>query len=351
MTIRFRTLRLTKKYPLAISRGISTGSNNLFVEVEDRGGHVGLGECAPGTGFDDTLAEIAQTQLEGLITSGIEGLSIHEIDRKARELGVNPSAIAALDVALWDLLGKKCGMPLYRIFGLGNRSVPTSVTIGINPPEVIRERVPEILSRTGAKFLKIKMGSPEGIEADQANYMAAVECSRDFGVGYRIDANGGWQVEQAQKMMPWLAERNCDYVEQPLAKGYEADLVHLYEGRPLPLFADESCHTSADVPSLMGKVDGVNLKLMKCGGLTEAIKIVSVARACGMQTMIGCMGESSCAISAGAAIGELFDHIDLDSQINLAPDPCEGAPMVNGVVIPPESPGHGAWYVDSTYAS
>ncbi len=350
MTVRFRTLRLTKLYPLAISRGTSTGSNNLFVEVEDRSGHIGLGECAPGTGFDDTLAELAQTQLQNLIDSNIDNLSIQKIYQRGREMDVNPSALAAMDVALWDLLGKKCGMPLYRIFGLSNKSAPTSVTIGINPPEVTRERVPEILTRTGGKSLKIKLGSPNGIEADKEHFLAAVDCSRPFGVTYRVDANGGWQVEDAKHMMQWLAERGCEYVEQPLAKGYEADLVYLYEGRPLPLFADESCHFATDVPKLMGKVDGVNLKLMKCGGLTEALRIVAAARACSMQTMIGCMGESSCAISAGAAIGELFDHIDLDSQLNLAPDPCEGATMVDGAVVPPESPGHGAWYVDSSYA-
>ena len=351
MTVRFRTLRLTKLYPLQISRGTSTGSNNLFVEVEDRSGHIGLGECAPGTGFDDTLAALAEQQLTQLVESGIVGLSIHQVDRKARELGVNPSAIAALDMALWDLLGKKCGLPLYRLFGLSNKSVPTSVTIGINPPEVTRERVPEILRRTGGKSLKIKLGSPNGLDADKEHYLAAVEASREFGVSYRVDANGGWSVDDALHMMIWLAERDCGYVEQPLAKGYEADLPRLYENRPLPIFADESCHVSSDVPKLMGKVDGVNLKLMKCGGLTEAIKIIHTARACGLQTMIGCMGESSCAISAGAALGECFDHIDLDSQLNLNPDPCTGAEMVDGCVVPPESPGHGAWYAESDYAS
>lgn len=350
MQARFRTLQLTKLYPLAISRGVSTGSTNLFVEVEDRSGHIGLGECAPGTGFDSTLAPLAQSQLQTLIDEGIESLSIQQIYDRGRALEINPSALAALDVALWDLLGKKCGLPLYRLFGLSNRSVATSVTIGINPPDVIRERVPEILSRTGAKYLKIKLGSPDGIEADKVNYLAAVEAANPFGVGFRVDANGGWSVEDALTMQRWLASHDCDYIEQPLAKGNEDGLPALFADRPLPIFADESCHFASDVPKLMGKVDGVNLKLMKCGGLTEALRIVATARACGLQTMIGCMGESSCAISAGAAIGELFDHIDLDSQINLKPDPCIGAEMVDGVVVPPEQPGHGAWYRHDPYA-
>ncbi|MBN8690269.1 MAG: dipeptide epimerase [Armatimonadetes bacterium] len=344
MQVRFRTLRLTKKYPLVISRGTSTGSNNLFVEVEDAAGHVGLGECAPGTGFDDSLAPIAQEQLTELANSGLTNMSIHQIWNRGFEMKVNPSALAAFDMALWDLLGKKCGMPLYRIFGLSSKSVPTSVTIGINPIEIIKERVPEILARTGGKFLKIKMGSPDGIHRDQENYLACLEVAKKFNVGFRVDANGGWNVEDAKTMMRWLADRGCDYVEQPLAKGNEDGLPHLFAGRPLPIYADESCHFATDVPKLAGCVDGVNLKLMKCGGLTEALRIVAAARANGLGTMIGCMGECSCAISAGAAIGELFDHIDLDSQLNLESDPCDGAQMVGGVVVPPESPGHGAWY-------
>lgn len=346
MEFSFRTVRLTKLYPLSISRGTSTGSNNLFV-FASHGGHTGIGECAPGTGFDDTLAAIAEEQLRALIASGIQGLSVHQIWDRATERGVDASALAALDTALWDLLAKQAGMPLYRLLGLSNRSVPTSVTIGINPVEVIRERVPEILSRTGGKALKIKLGTPDGIERDKENYLAAQESSAQFGVSLRVDANGGWSVADAKHMIAWLAERKCDYVEQPLAAGMEDGLPELFAGRPIPIFSDESCRVSKDVAKLAGMVDGVNLKLMKCGGITEALRIVATARAHGLKTMIGCMGESSVAISAGAAIGELFDHIDLDSQLNLAPDPAQGATMIAGVVTPPDKPGHGASLLDA----
>jgi muconate cycloisomerase len=250
--------------------------------------------------------------------------------------------LAALDVALWDWTAKRAGLPLYQLLGLSNRSVPTSVTIGINPIEVIRERVPEILSRTGGRALKVKLGNPEGIERDQESYDAAREVSQPFGVKLRVDANGGWSVSDARMMMRWLADRGCDYVEQPLARGEESGLPELFKDRPLPIYADESCRLASDVIKLADRVDGVNLKLMKCGGITEALRIVSTARACGLGTMIGCMGESSVAISAGAAIGALFDHIDLDSQINLKPDPARGAEMIDGVVTPPNRPGHGA---------
>lgn len=340
--VRYRVLDLKKKFPLSISRGTTTGSKNLYVEVEDQNGKVGLGECAPGTGFDETLAALAQSQLEALVKDGISGMGIQRVYAKARAMNVNPSAIAALDIALWDLMGKRCVMPLYRVLGLWSKSPITSVTIGINPPEVTKVRVPEILEYMRGKSLKIKLGSPDGIDHDMAHYEAAREAARPYGVSLRVDANGGWSVANAKTMMAWLAERDCEYVEQPLAKGEEAGLPELFEGRPLPLFVDESVHFSQDVVKIAHCADGVNLKLMKCGGITEALRIVAVCRAFGLQTMIGCMGESSVSISAGAAMGELFDYIDLDSQLNLDPDPATGAKLIDGVVTPPEAPGHGA---------
>lgn len=353
MTITFRTVRLTKLYPLAISRGVSTGSNNLFVFAEHEG-HVGVGECAPGTGYDDTLADIATADLGGLLESlgfSREGDGFrrdgeppapHEVWAMAFARGVNPSAIAAIDVALWDLLAKRAGQPLYRVLGLPRPSVPTSVTIGINPPEVTRERVPDILRRTGGKCLKIKLGSPDGREFDKVHFEAAREAAAPFGVKLRVDANGGWTVDEAKMMLAWLAERGVDYCEQPLVEGNEDGLPAIFEGRPMPIYVDESCRLSSSVPKLAGRCDGVNLKLMKCGGITEALRIVAAARACGLGTMIGCMGESSVAIAGGAALGALFDHIDLDSQLNLNPDPASGLDMVDGIVMPRDVPGHGA---------
>lgn len=342
MKISYQIIRLEKLYPLAISRGISTGSRNLFVLAE-QDGHVGIGECAPGTGFDETLADQAQNELVDFVfNNDLKTLSIEEIWSNANAAGVNRTALAALDVALWDLKAKLAGMPLYELFGLSKKQTVTSVTIGINPVDVIRERVPEILQRTGGKALKIKLGSPDGFERDKENFLAAKEASAPFGARLRVDANGGWDVPTAISMMQWIADRGCEYVEQPLARGEEAGLPELYKTRPLPIFADESCHLAEDVPKLANCVDGINLKLMKCGGLTEALKIVHVAHAHGLQTMIGCMGESSVAISAGAAIGACFDHIDLDSQLNLINDPADGALLVDGCLVPPDRPGHGA---------
>ncbi len=266
----------------------------------------------------------------------------HDNWEAMREANIDPPAMAALDIALWDLLAKQAGLPLYKMLGLPRRSVPTSVTIGLNPPEVTRERVPQILSLTGGRCLKIKLGSQEGREHDKAHFMAAAEAAAPFNVKLRVDANGGWSVDEARMMMAWLADKGVDYVEQPLVQGAEADLPLVFENRPLPIFVDESCRYATDIGKWANTVDGVNLKLMKCGGITEALRIVSTARALGLKTMIGCMSESSIAIAAGAAMGALFDYIDLDSHLNLNPDPALGAEILDGVVLPSDKPGHGA---------
>jgi L-Ala-D/L-Glu epimerase len=341
VTVRFQRVRLTKLHPLQISRGTSTGSWNLFMLVSD-GSHEGVGECAPGTGFDDTLAAEAEAALKGFAEDTARLSDPFTSWREMHRAGIDPAAMAALDVALWDLLGKRAGLPLHVLLGLPEPAASTSVTAGINPPEVVRERADEFLGRTGAKHLKLKLGNPEGREADRAAFVAASEVAARHGASVRVDANGGWSADEAIEMSDWLAERGCDYVEQPLPAGNEDELPAVFAVRRLPIFLDESIKTSRDVVAFADRCDGVNLKLMKTGGVTEALRLVATARAHGLQTMIGCMGESSVAISAGASLGALFDHIDLDSHLNLNPDPAEGAGWRGGVVVPSGKPGHGA---------
>lgn len=348
--VSFLRLELVKRYPLQISRGTQASSENLFVFVSD-GSCAGVGELSPATGSqwsaergESQLREFLGVQGDGLAQSTLltHGHTPHVISQAMKDAQIDPPAMAALDVALWDFLAKQAQMPLYKMLGLPKDSVPTSVTCGINPPDVIRQRVPEVLEQTGAKFLKIKLGAPGGIEADKENFTAAAESAKKFGVGLRVDANGGWSIADAKTMMKWLAERGVDYVEQPLPEGSEDGLAELYSDRPLPIFIDESCRFSSDVARFAACVDGVNLKLMKCGGITEALRIVATARAHGLKTMIGCMSESSVAIAAGAAMGALFDYIDLDSHLNLNPDPACGASIHDGVITPRDEPGHGA---------
>lgn len=344
MRIAFRTLRLRKRFPMTISRGTSADSENLFMSLT-RDGVTGWGEMAPSIREGATSAAHAQAALAEFC-GGIGGLAVTQIHDLGRERGLPACALAALDIALWDCLARQAGLPLHALLGLGKPRAPTSLTIGINPPEVVRERVP-LLLQSGARALKIKLGSPQGIDADRAMFAQVAESARAASVSLRVDANGGWDVAQARAMMKWLAARGAEYVEQPLAEGREADLPAIYKNRPLPLFVDESCRFAEDLPKWAHAVDGVNIKLMKCGGISGALRIIAAARALGLKTMIGCMSESSMSISAAAALGGALDHIDLDSHLNLAPDPCRGARFVDGVVMPNDLPGHGAEIIDA----
>jgi muconate cycloisomerase len=250
-------------------------------------------------------------------------------------------------MALHDWQGRRLGVPVWQMFGLDrDRIVPTSITIGINPPEVLREIVPEVLARTGARALKVKLGGPGGSEADQERF-AAVQAAATHPVLWRVDANGGWDVETARNMIRWLAERGVEFVEQPLARGQEADLPAVHYNTPLPIYADESVCLAADIPPLAGAIDGVNLKLMKCGGLREALRIIHTARAHGLKVMMGCMSESSLAITAAAHLSPLADALDLDSHLNLSPDPFTGANYAAGRVLPTSAPGLGVTRTDS----
>ena len=345
MKIDYQILYLKKRFPLRISRGIKAGGNNLFVSLE-KNGIIGWGEMAPGSSEGVETAHEGKRIIENFVAQGLDDLTVHQIYDKARAEGLAVCALAALDIAYWDWIAKSANLPLYQILGFPTPKTPTSVTIGINPPEVVRERIPLLLEGSGVKSLKIKLGTPDGIDADKSMYAQVVESAKKYNVNLRVDANGGWDTNDAIHMMKWLADRDCDYVEQPLVEGNENELIHLYKNRPLPIFVDESCRFAEQIPSWAHMVDGVNMKLMKCGGITGALRIISTAKAFGLKTMIGCMGESSMSISAGAALTGMIDHIDLDSHLNLDPDPCTGALMIDGIIVPPNSPGHGAKILD-----
>ncbi len=346
MKIDYRIVYLKKRFPLRISRGVRDGQHNLFVSVTD-GIYVGWGETSPGASEGAETAEEAQAQLEAFCkVHPLETDAIYTIYDKALDFGVSPCALAALDIALWDLKAKKGQMPLYQLLGFPKPSKPTSITLGIMTPVEAKGRLPVILEQDGIQTLKVKLGNPEGIEADKAMYNEVLEYHKTYPISIRVDANGGWNVQDAIHMMQWLSERNCEYVEQPLKEGEEGYLPELFKNRPLPIFVDESCRFATDIPKWAHSVDGVNMKLMKCGGITGALRIIATAHAFGLKTMIGCMGETSISIAAGAAVSGALDHIDLDSHLNLNPDPCEGAPLINEITMPLEVPGHGGKFKD-----
>ena len=340
MKVSYEIRYLKKRFPLRISRGVRDGQHNLFVSVSD-GTYVGLGETSPGASEGAATAEEAQAHLERFVKDTLDLSSPQIVYDMAIASGIAPCALAALDMALWDLKAKQAQMPLYRLLGFSKPSKPTSITLGIMAPEEAKERLPLILEQDGIRTLKVKLGNPEGIEADKAMYQEVLAYHKNYPISIRVDANGGWNVEEAIHMMKWLADRECGYVEQPLKEGEETSLPELYKNRPLPIFVDESCRFATDIPKWAHAVDGVNMKLMKCGGVTGALRIIATANAFGLKTMIGCMGETSISIAAGAAVSGILDHIDLDSHLNLNPDPCEGAPLINEITMPLDVPGHG----------
>jgi len=341
MEFKFHIVNLKKKFPLQISRGIHDKSQNLFIEfIKD--GITAWGECAPGKTEGANSAQEVEKHLKRFIDSNIENLSIYEVHQRAKDLNIPACAIAGLDIALWDWKAKKADMSLQELLGLPTTNVPTSLTVGINPPDIVKERVELILKDSQVKALKIKLGSNKGIEYDKLIYSQVMESTKNSNIAIRVDANGGWSLDDAKLMMKWLSERKAEYIEQPLIEGEEDKLKFLFEGRPLPIFIDESCRFSEDVAEHYKYVDGVNLKLMKCGGITEALRILNVARSHGLKTMIGCMSESSVSISAGASITGIIDFVDLDSHYNLDPDPSEGSIMVNGITMTSSKSGHGA---------
>lgn len=344
MRVTIERFELRKRHALTISRGTITGSVNLLVRVT-HDGITGLGEMAPGDVRETADAAEADLAAWATLLEDVAPWEQQRVESILAEHAGRSAAAAGLDLALHDWLGKRAGLPLWRLWGLSlDRIVPTSLTVGINPPDVVRDKVPEIMTRTGARVLKVKLGSPEGLDHDRASFAAAQEAAAattDDEVGWRVDANGGWEPEAAVAMAEWLAARGVSYVEQPLARGREDDLPYVFARSPLPIYADESVRVAADVPALADRVHGVNLKLMKTGGLREALRLVHAARAHGLGVMIGCMGESSLSITAGAHLSPLVDHVDLDSHLNLLDDPFVGASWTGGRVVPNDRPGLG----------
>ncbi|NJP11091.1 MAG: dipeptide epimerase [Leptolyngbyaceae cyanobacterium RU_5_1] len=350
MQLRIATFTVHKRFALTISRGTTAQTTNVWVEVEQDGVR-GWGEASPFSIGDtpQTTETIARAlQKFAPLLRAISPLERQRVERLMLDARLPSAARAALDIALHDWAGKQANLPLWELWGLDrDRIVPTSVTIGISPPDAAQQRVKDWLGGGtvavpfhGIQALKVKLGSPNGIQADQATLLA-VKAAAPHISHVSVDANGGWDLNHALQMSHWLANQGVEYLEQPLAKGHEGDLPELYQRSPLPIFVDESCFTSYDILPLADRVHGINIKLMKSGGLTEAMRMIHTARACGLKVMFGCYSDSSLLNTALAHLSPLADHVDLDSHLNLVDDPFIGASFQNGRVVPPDQPGLG----------
>jgi L-alanine-DL-glutamate epimerase-like enolase superfamily enzyme len=245
----------------------------------------------------------------------------------------NTAAKAAVDIALHDLIGKILGQPFYKIWGLNPALIPaTSYTIGIDTEEVIRKKVMEA---DQFKILKVKLG----LETDKMIIDTIRQCTDR---PLCADVNQGWKTkEQALEMSHWLAERGVVFLEQPMPKEQIDDNAWLTAHSPIPTIADEACQRLIDVPALQGIYSGINIKLMKCTGMREAKRMAELAQSLKMKVMIGCMTETSCAISAAAQLAPLVDWADLDGALLIGNDIYDGMKVIDGQCILPDRPGIG----------
>ncbi len=323
------TLHLTT--PFRISRGVQQIATNLLIRVHHND-YVGFGEAAPRAFFGETIATslaALETYIPLLGEDPYATVAIAE--RMARALPHHGSLRAAIDMALYDLAGKMFGAPVYRLLGLSAQHLPpTSFTIGLATPDEMARKA----AAAQYPILKIKLGTPD----DLAIIRAIREVSN---ATLRVDANAGWTVKTALQMIEALAPYHIEMIEQPIPPGNVAGLRLLRERSPIPIFADEDCVDVADVARLAGAVDGINIKLAKCGGLTEAIRMIHVARSLGMRIMLGCMIESSLGITAAAHLAPLVDMLDLDGSLLVDDDPCTGVHISEGELTLPADPGLG----------
>jgi L-alanine-DL-glutamate epimerase-like enolase superfamily enzyme len=326
-------LELKTRHPFIIARGSQDTYRTVAIRVVDRDGLEGWGEAAPQRFYGET----PETVLAALQTyaTALPSDPFHIDEAEARFealLSGNNSARAALSAALHDLIGKRMGAPVSRLFGLDAARCPMSTfTIGIDTPERIRMKVGEAEQYP---ILKIKLGTDDDLAILRAIREAT---SKEI----RVDANCGWNRKQAIRMLPILEEFGVTVLEQPLVPGDHDGLGLITRRSRIPVIADESCITARDIPPLVGKVDGINIKLAKTGSLREALRMISIARAHHLMVMVGCMIETSVGITAAAQICPLVDICDLDGAALLASDPYRGATIEGGRLRLPEGPGLG----------
>ena len=248
------------------------------------------------------------------------------------------AAKAAIDIAFHDLVGKILGQPWWRIWGLNPANTPdTTFTIGIDTPEVVHQKTRECADRFN--ILKVKVG----LDNDKEMIQTIREITD---LPLAVDANQGWKDrEQALDEIHWLKENGVVMVEQPMAKERIDDNAWITQHSPLPIFADEAIQRLADIPSIKGAYHGINIKLMKCTGMREAWKMLNYARAEGMKVMVGCMTETSCAVSAAAQLSPAVDFADLDGNLLITNDPFRGMEVVDGKITLSDLPGIGLSFV------
>jgi len=316
-----------------LSRGTWTTRRNVLVRLE-KDGIVGFGEAAPIPRYQESAESNQEFIKKALPILEKDLWAFQDRWRELEQLDSGQNAAkAALDLAILDWVCKSLKVPLYKFFGLDrNKTLTTTFSIGIDEIPVMQKTAQQAKD---FQVLKIKVGLK-----DDKKIIEGIREVTDRPL--RVDANEGWKTkEEALEMINWLADKGVEFVEQPLPAANLDDYRWLKERVKIPIIADESVHKSCDVPALASAFHGINVKLMKCGGIQEALRLVAVARAFGLKLMIGCMIESSLAIAAAAALTPLFDYADLDGNLLIDNDPFKGLKLDKDRWLLPDRPGLG----------
>ncbi len=334
LKIRFFPYELKLNHVFTVSSFSRTTTPDVQVEVE-YDGIVGYGEASMppylGESIESVMAFLKQVDLNQFTDPFQLEDILSYVDHIAPE---NTAAKASVDIALHDLVGKLLKAPWYKIWGLDKEKAPnTTYTIGIDTDEMVKQKTQEVAGKF--KILKVKVGTDH-----DKQLINAIRSVTDLPIA--VDANQGWKDKYyALDMINWLKEKGVVMIEQPMPKEQLADLAWVTEHSPLPTFADESMKRLSDVSRMVGVFNGINIKLMKCTGMREAWKMVTLARALGLKVMVGCMTETSCAVSAAAQFSPAVDFADLDGNLLIANDRFKGMVVENGKITLNDLPGIG----------
>jgi L-Ala-D/L-Glu epimerase len=327
---RTATLRMAETF--VISRGAADEAEAVVVEIR-HDGVSGYGEANPIERYEESAASALAFAREAEELLGDDPFALEAIGARLRERPGEQAAKAAIDAALHDLCGKLVGQPVWRLLGLERAGPPTSWTIWLGDPDDMARRAERVAGRF--KRLKLKLGGGDGLDVERVRAVRGVS-----DVPLQVDVNEYWSLDEALEAIPQLQELGVEYCEQPLPAG-DSGGPELKQRSPLPIYVDEDCHKLDDVAACARRAHGLTVKLAKSGGLREAVRMVHAGRSLGLGMMLGCMNESGLAVSAGAQIASLFDHVDLDGNLLLAEDPWPGVELVDGVQLPPDAPGLG----------
>ncbi len=333
-------LRVHSKYPFRIARpgGSVSGRNVDRVIVRClHDGTIGMGEASPVPYYGETLDTVEHVVQQLNRDASLIGDDLYAVSEIVRRLvdrfDQHRAAVSAIDAALHDWIGQKLGIPVWRLLGLSMRNVPaTSMSIGLDEPEVMVERVREA---SGFSALKIKVGTDRDEETLALIREAVPEAK------LRLDVNEGWTPDEALDRIEALSRFSPEFIEQPIPAGHLDDLRRIHEQSPIPIYADEDVVCPEDILRLQGCVSGVNIKLVKCGGIREALRMIHLSRAADLKIMLGCMAETSLGIAAAVSISSLVDLVDLDGHLLLSDEPFGALTLDGDRVLCHDAPGFG----------